>query len=104
MPPTSSPSCDGDARLQACATAGWAVDAKVPVERLDTVGETVQARAAPGVRSADAVVGDADEDAPVVAQHADGDVGRVGVLGDVGDRLGDEVVGRGLDGLGQALV
>ena len=59
---------------------------------------------APGVGSADAIVGDADEDAPVVAQHAHGDVGGVCVLGDVGDRLGDEVVGRGLDGLGQAFV
>ena len=43
------------------------------MERLDTVGETVEARARPRVGSADAVVGDADEDPPVVAQHAHGD-------------------------------
>ena len=35
----------------------------------------------------------------VLAAHADGDVRRLCVLGDVGDRLGDEVVGGGFDGL-----
>ena len=66
-----------------------------------------RARAGPSpwrVGAADAVVGDLDHRVSVHGCDANRDRGRLGVLGDVGERLGDDVVGGGLDRLGQAVV
>ena len=52
---------------------------------------------------ADAVVGDLHDRPPVDALHADTHRGRLGVLDDVGQRLGYDVVGGGLDALGEPL-
>ena len=57
-----------------------------------------------GVGGADAVVGDLDHQAAVDRRDAHLDRRGVGVLDDVRDRLGDDVVRGGLDRLGQALV
>ena len=51
--------------------------------------------------TADAVVGDLDERESVLARDPHRDLGCARVLGRVGQRLGDDVVGRGLDRLGQ---
>ena len=60
---------------------------------------------APGrIGAPDAVVRDLDDRAAVAAADRDGDTRRRRVLGDVGQRLGDDVVGGRLDGLGQAPV
>ena len=66
-----------------------------PVERRDPVGEPAQAGAGVGVGAADAVVADLDLDhavrrAPTRTRRAVG----LGVAGDVGQRLGDDEVGR----------
>ena len=84
---------------------GRALDAQAAVERLDAVGEAAQARAARGIGAADAVVGDHDAARGArTSVHADGRALGLGVLGDVRDRLGDDVVDGRLDRLGQALL
>ena len=55
------------------------------------------------VRAADPVVGDLDDRAAVGPLHADAHRARLGVLGDVGQRLRDDVVGGGLDAVGEPL-
>ena len=70
------------------------VDLEPAVERRDAVGEPAQARAGVGVGAADAVVADLDLDPAVAAVDADLGARRVGVAGDVGQRLGDDEVGR----------
>ena len=82
--------------------AGRAVDLQATVERLDAVAEAAQ----PGsvrVGAAHAVVGDLDRHPAVRARDLDRDAGGVCVLGDVGERLAGDEVGRCLDGVGQPL-
>ena len=83
---------------------GGTVEHEPPAERLDAVGEPAQAGAALRRRAADAVVAHLDQRVPVRALDADGHHGRARVLGDVGQRLGDHVVGGGLDRAGQPVV
>ena len=66
------------------------------VQRLDPVGETAETGAAGGVGAADAVVRDLDHGAAVQLGDADGDRRGRCVLGDVRQRLRDDVVRRGL--------
>ena len=68
----------------------------MPAERLDPVREATQPRAVRGVRAADAVVGHDDPDQLVATGDPYVRLVHTGVLGDVGQRLGDEVVGRRL--------
>ncbi len=71
--------------------------------RRDPVAESGEPRAAADDRAADAVVGDAHVERPVLAERPHGDLRRRGVLDRVRDRLaGDEVGGR-LDARGDAL-
>ena len=81
-------------------------DREPPVERLDAVLEALGARPARRVGAADAVVGDLDDDLVAVLRLEDLDArhGRVRVLRDVGERLGGDVVRRGLDRRRQPLV
>ena len=78
--------------------------AKHAAERLHPVAQAAQAAAARGVAGADAVVGHLDHrQRRPPAPHDDAGRGRARVLGDVGQRLRDEEVARGLDRLGQPL-
>ena len=67
------------------------------LERLDAVGQAVQTRSQLWIRAPDPVVDDLDDGTAVFARDLDGDRRSVRVLGDVGERLGNDVVGRGLD-------
>jgi hypothetical protein len=81
----------------ACFAAWDALHLERATVGLDPVDETPQARSAGGVGPADAVVRDLNPDVAVVGRGGDGhgDLGCVGVLGDVGKGLGaDEVDGR----------
>ena len=77
---------------------GLADDIELAPERRDPVGEAAQARSRRRIRSADAVVDDLDCRARPVGDHAHAHQGGLAVLARVGERLGDEVVGGGLDG------
>jgi hypothetical protein len=76
-----------------------------PAERLDAVLDAEQAGSAGEVGSAAAVVVHPDlQDGDIrdgVDLDPDGDGRGVGVLGGVRQRLGDDVVGRGLERFGQ---
>ena len=74
------------------------------VQRLDASREPAQARAAGRIGAADAVVGDVTVAAPFERATLTRRAGRVRVLGDVRDRLGDDVVRRRLDRRRQPLV
>ena len=100
------PSCaapDGKLGPHERALARCALDPQLAVQRLDAVAQAAEAGAAIGVGATDAVVRDLDLDSAVGALDAHrGRVG-AGMLDDVGERLGDGVVRRRLDLLGQAL-
>jgi hypothetical protein len=83
--------------VQPRSAARRAVHGQRAVERGDPIGESAQARARGSVGAADAVVGDVDGDQPVYAPHRDRGLGRLGVLRDVRERLGDHEVGGDLD-------
>ena len=74
-------------------------DEQVPVQRLDAVGQAVQAGPVRGVRAADAVVGDLDRDAGRRPRQAHRRRRRLGVLADVGQGLAGHEVHGELDGL-----
>src|SRR4051794_12767044 len=93
---------DRDPRPDLGALPGRASQVDRAAQRVDAVGEPAQARAAGQVRAADAVVAHLDHGELRRAPHAHGRELGGGVLGDVGERLGDEVVGGGLDWLWQA--
>ena len=83
---------------------GGEVDLQRPVERADAVLEATQPTPAgdafaPPIPSSRSL----DDGAPVLAPHVDARERRPRVLGDVGQRLRDDEVGRGLDRGGQPL-
>ena len=82
---------------------GRAVQPDPAAERLHPVLDPRQARAAGEVRPAAPVVADTDPQAAVTGSHLHLGGGGVRVLGGVGQRLGDRVVGCDLDRLGQPL-
>src|SRR4029079_14776352 len=88
------------------AAAGRALHGERAVERLDAVDEALEPRAPRGIGAADAIVDDFDDDrgAVVVLRHADLRKCRLGVLRDVRERLGGDVVRGGLDRRREALV
>jgi hypothetical protein len=90
----------GDAR----GAAARAVDGERAAQGFEPVGEAAQARTGGRAGTADAVVGDFGGERAVGNRDRDPRVGGVGVLGDVGERLGDREVDRRLDGRCEALV
>jgi hypothetical protein len=72
-------------------------------QRLDAVGEPDQPGSADGVGAADAVVADRQVQGAVAPLHVDLGGRRLGVLGDVGQRFGHDVVRADLDRFGQPL-
>jgi hypothetical protein len=92
---------DREVDLESGALPGGAVDRDGPPEGLDPVGEPDEAGTPPGRSATDAVVTDRQLEAVVAGLDPDVDDRRVGVLGGVGQRLGDDVVGRHLDRLSQ---
>src|ERR671934_1686736 len=98
---SSSPLPGGEVDLEAGALPGGAVEGDRAAEGLDPVGEADEPGAAPGGGAADAVVADRQVQAAVVGPHVDVGDRRLRVLGGVGQRLGDDVVGGDLDRLGQ---
>src|SRR5829696_257277 len=86
------------------AGVGRALDAEPALERLDAVDEPAQARPARGVRAADTVVDHLHARDGVAAPDSHLDRRRLRVLGDVGQRLCDDVVRSRLDLRREALV
>src|SRR6185369_100185 len=86
------------------AGGGRALDAQTAVQSLHAVGQPAQAGAASRVGAADPVVDDLDACDAVPATDAHLDGGRLRVLRDVGQRLGDDVVRGRLDGGRQPVV
>ena len=86
------------------AVPGRTDDVETAVEGLDAGGQSVQAGAVVGVGATHAVVADGHRCAGVRADHANRCVRRSRVLAHIGDRLGDDVVGRRLDAWGQTLL
>ena len=82
---------------------GGRVECQRSIQCADAVGEAAQARPAAGIRAADSIVAHFDVRVAIYPPHGDRGRARVGVLGHVGQRLGDHEVGRGLDRLGQPL-
>jgi hypothetical protein len=78
---------------------GRAVDGQGAVECGDTVRQAREPAAAGGPRAAAAVVAHLDHEHVPVGGDVDRRLRRLGVLGDVRQRLGDDEVGRDLDGL-----
>ena len=83
--------------------AGRADDAQRAAERLDAIGQALQAGSARRLGAADAVVGDDDDHAIVARRHLERRRERRGVLRDVRERLGADEVDRGLEFVRQAL-
>ena len=92
---------DRDLGAEARPRAGPAGDAEGAPERLDAIGEAAKPRAAVHARAADAVVRDHHDQPAAGDERVHGGPGRARVLGDVGERLGDQVVGGDLDGGGR---
>jgi hypothetical protein len=91
----------GEVDQQGGALATGAGDRDRPAQRLDAVGEPDESRAASGGGTTDAVVADRQVQAAVPRLPIDVRSRRLGVLGGVGERLGDYVVRRDLDLFGQ---
>ena len=94
----------GDLGADGGPAAGRARDVHGSAERVDAIGEAPEPGAACRVGAADAVVGDLHDEAVVLARDRHRGAGRAGVLGDVGEGLGDQVVGGDLDGRAGALI
>jgi len=84
--------------MDAGAAPGWAGDAQDAVEGGHPVLQADQPAVRGGMGTADAVVADVDDESAVRRRDAESDGRGVGVLGDVGERLGGDLVGRGLHG------
>ena len=89
-----------EASLQAGSLPSRALDPKRSGERLDAVCEASEAVAL-RVGSADSVVAHLNEEGLVVSRRADLDASGSGVLLHVRERLGDDIVGGGLDVIGK---
>jgi hypothetical protein len=88
-----------------CGAFVWAAgDGDRTTERFDAIGQAEDAGTASGVDAADAVVEDLECQSPAVVRRAQPDDVGVGVLGDVGESLGGDVVGRCFDGRGEPFV
>ena len=83
---------------------GGLSSSSVPSIAPDPVGEPAQPGAARGVGAAAPVVGHLDQQLLLPLRDPDAGVGRAGVLRHVGQALGDDEVGRGLDGRGKPAV
>src|SRR5437763_178972 len=84
------------------AAAGRALDLELPSEGVDAVDEAPQAGAPLRVGAADPVVRDLERETVGRPRHAHAHRARVGVLGDVRERLGRDVERRHLHRLGEA--
>jgi hypothetical protein len=78
------------------AVPGRTVKMHLTADCLDPIPEPADA-AAEGVSAADAVITNVDHHQTVALVEVQLDVGGLGVLGHVGERLGDEEVGRRFD-------
>src|SRR5262245_33026791 len=95
-------SVTGDDGVDVRPVTGGAFDVQRAVEGFDAVAEADEA--GPGfVGAADPVVADVDEQVSIGVVDLDADVRGVRVLADVGERLGGDEVGGGLDRGGEAL-
>src|SRR6266508_1389291 len=92
---------DGEVHQQCGALPGRAGDRDAPAQRLDPVGEPDEPGAPPPGGATGAVVADRQVQAAVTRLDLDMGGRGVGVLGGVGQRLGDDVVRGDLDLLGQ---
>src|SRR5690348_5923036 len=88
----------GNAGREERALAGRALELELAAECLHAVGKPAQSGSAGRVSAAGAVVGNAQDDMPVVGLEPNGRCGRVGVLRDVGESFGGDVVHDRLDG------
>ena len=84
--------------------AAGAFDAEPAVQSLDPIYETHETGSVPRFCASDAVVRDDDPDGAVRPFNGDRGLRSLRVLQHVCDRLGDEIVDRGFDWLGQSLV
>ena len=91
----------GQHRVHRGAASGRAGDREVSVGGLDAVEQAGEAGSPCRVRAADAVVADVDREHIGLEVDLDGRARGVSVLDDVGQRLRDDEVRRGLDANGQ---
>src|SRR5689334_992387 len=97
LPAPSGSALAGDAGCEQRALTGRAVQLELAAEGLHAVGESAQAGPAPGVRATCAVVADAQDDTLVARLEAEGRCCRLGVLRDIGETFGGDVVHDGLN-------
>src|SRR5207249_4123751 len=90
-----------DLRLDARAPAAWRPDAKTAAQGLDPVGKPANPRAAFRIGAADAVVDDLHHEPTPRHGNPHARVVRLRMLPDVREALGDDVVRRDLDPLGE---
>src|SRR5215207_3279290 len=86
---------------QGRSVARFRVDVELAIDRGQAVAEAPQPGSQSDVSAADAVVADFDREPAVAVCDCHRGVRRGGVLGDVGQRLGDDEVGGQLDLLGE---
>ena len=91
----------GSSAISAVPAPSVALDPERPAARRDAIGQPAQARALRRRGAADAVVGHAHDEPPVLSPGAEIDAGRVGVLDGVREPLAGDEVGRGLDARGR---
>ena len=80
---------------------GGADDLQMSAKRLDTILQPNQPGAPDRVGATDSVVTDRQIQVHIVGVDTDVDLGGLGVLAGVGQRLGDYVEGGNLDSIGQ---
>ncbi len=85
-------------RADECRSAGRAGHREGTVHARDSSGKALQAAAGLGMRATRAVIPDLDDESPVLTPTTYLAPRRATVLGDVGQRLRDDEVGRPLDG------
>ena len=83
------------------APARGAGDREAAAERTDAIHQAVQPASVPGIGGADPVVVDLELEARRVSVETDHGPAGIGVLGDIGQRLGNDEVDGGLDVLGK---
>ena len=100
---TSNPEPAWDLGPQRGSSAGGAYDFERASQRLDPIRQSPEAGSGGRVCAADAVVPHFDGDARIARGHLDAHRGCMGVLRDVGQRFGDQVIGSRFDRLRQPL-